>query len=86
MKHMVQIGYQKFLLDAEQMSALVNMLADCEVHGQEYLGSSVPESRRWKQMVMPPKMDELKFGVMDTARYEALKLVGKLHAEEIASK
>jgi hypothetical protein len=86
MRHIVQLSDQKFLMTPEQLAALVNVLADCDIVSSVYMGNNMPEPQRWKEMVIPPKMDDLKFGVMDTPRYEMLKLIGTLHLEEKASK
>jgi len=85
-KMLVKVQDVTFILTPEQMDAIVAVVADAQVYTSKYLGSSVPEPERWKHLITPVVMNDIRFSVMDDVAYGALQLVSKLHFEAEASK
>lgn len=86
MKLIVKVQDVSFILTPDQVSSIVAVIADAQVLTTKYLGSSVPEAARWKKLITPVVMDDVKFAAMDDVSYGALQLVSKLHFEAEASK
>ncbi len=81
MKLILNINDKAMLLTYEQMEAVTSILADSTTVAREYMGGNVPEAERYKTLLVPTDLGELKVSVMDDARYESLKLITKLHNE-----
>ena len=86
MKLLLVVQDVTLILTPDQMSTLVALLADAQVLTKKYMGASLPESERWKKLVTPVFLEDIKFTAMDDVSYDALKLVSTLHFEQEARK
>ena len=83
MKFILNVNDVKYLLTPEQVNTIVTTLADAAILEKVYMGTSVPEADRFKEIICTPPLDKINLGVMDDTKYESLGLITKLHIESL---
>lgn len=81
MKFIVELNGTRILMDAEQASALTNLLQGLEQVTNKYISASGTTKSSYLKVLEPlVVMETLKFGAMADEEYDAMVLITKLQA------